>query len=150
MYEQCTREFHEVMELANRESQRCNHKYIEPRHALLALTILGKGIAVDALRKLDVDLEKVRLELEDSMQSSPKDPAMGKLPQTQGMKNVIIYAMEERQKMNHRWVGTQHILLGLLREQEGLASLWNTMGVTHDDARAEVIQMGEEGETNVS
>ena len=59
------------------------------------------------------------------------------------MKNVIVYAMEEARNLNHWRVGTQHILLGLLREQEGVAALWNTLGVTLEDARAEVRQMSE-------
>ena len=80
------------------------------------------------------------------MKSGPNKVTMGKLPQTPGMKNVIEYAMEEARNLNHGRVGTQHILLGLLREQEGVPALWNTLGVSLEDARAEVSQMSEEGE----
>ena len=146
MFEQFTDAVHRVMELANMEAQQFNHEHIEPEHALLGLTKLGKGIAVNVLKKLDVDLQKVRLELENSMKRGPYEVTMGKLPQTPGMKNVMEYAMEEAGNLNHRCVGTHHILLGLLREEEGVAALLNTLGVTLEDARAEVSQMSEEGE----
>ncbi len=146
MYERFTSHIHRVMQLANSEAQRFNHEYIGTEHALLALTKLGDGIAANVLRKLDVDVQKVRHELENSMESGPNKVWMSKLPQTPGMKNVIQYAMEEARNLNHRCVGTQHILLGLLREQKGVAALWNTLGVTLEDARAEVSQMSEEDE----
>jgi ATP-dependent Clp protease ATP-binding subunit ClpC len=143
---QTTNDFHRVMELANSEAQRFDHEYIGTEHVLLALTKPGYGIAVNVLRKLDVDVQKVRLELENSMKSGPHKVHMGKLPQTPETKNVIGYAMEEARNLNHRCVGTQHILLGLLREQKGVAALWNTLGVTLEEARAEVSQMSEEDE----
>ncbi len=146
MYERFTTHVHRVMQLANSEAQRFNHEYIGTEHVLLALIKLGDGIAANVLRKLDVDVQKVRLELENSMESGPNKVWMSKLPQTPGTKNVIGYAMEEARNLNHRCVGTQHILLGLLREQKGVAALWNTLGVTLEDARAEVSQMSEEDE----
>ncbi len=146
MYERISSEAHMVAALANSEAQRFNHEHIEPGHALLGLTKLGKGIAVNVLRQLDVDLENVRLELENSMDSGLHEVTMGKLPLTPEMKNVMEHAVEEARNLNHRCLGTQHILLGLLREQEGLASLWNTLGVILEDARAEVSQMSEEDE----
>ncbi len=145
MYEQFTDYVHKVMLSANSEAKRFNHEYIGTEHALLALTKLGKG-AVNVLRKLDVDVQKVHLELENSMKSGPNEVTMGKLPLTPGMKNVMEYAMEEARNLNHPCVGTHHILLGLLREEEGLVALWNALGVTLEDARAEVSQMSEEGE----
>ena len=132
------------MQLANSEAQRFNHEYIGTEHVLLALIKLGHGMAATVLRQLDVDVQKVRLELENSMESGPNKVHMGKLPQTPGTKNVIVYAMEEAQNLNHRCVGTQHILLGLLREQKGVATLWNALGVTLDDARPKVSQTSEE------
>jgi len=146
MYEQFTTHVFKVMYLANSEAQRFNHECIGTEHALLAVTKLGDGIAANVLRKLDVDVQKVRLELANSMESGPHEISMGKLPQTPEMKNVIRFAMEESQNLNHRCVGTQHILLGLLREQEGVPALWKTLGVTLEDARAEVSQMGGEDE----
>jgi len=146
MYEQFTTHVLKVMHLANSEAQRFNHECIGTEHALLAVTKLGDGNAVNVLRKLDVDVQKVRLELENSMESGPHDILMGKLPQTPEMKNVIRFAMEEAQNLNHPCVGTQHILLGLLRVQEGIPALWNTLGVTLEVARAEVSQMSDEGE----
>jgi ATP-dependent Clp protease ATP-binding subunit ClpC len=146
MYERFTDNARRVMQLANSEAQRFNYEYIATEHVLLALIKLGDGVAANVLRKLDVDVQRVRLELENSMKSSPDNVYMGKLPQTPGTKNVIEYAMEEARNLNHRCFGTQHILLGLLREQKGVPALWNTLGVSLEDARAEVSQMSEEGE----
>ena len=85
---QTTNDLLRVMQLANSEAQRFNHEYIGTEHVLLALIKLGDGIAANVLRKLDVDVQKVRLELENSMKSGPNKVYMGKLPQTPGMKNV--------------------------------------------------------------
>ena len=147
MYEQFTDYVHKVMPMANSEAKRFNHETIGTEHTLLALTKLGKGGAVHVLRKLDVDVKNVCREIENTMKRGPSEEfTMGKLPLTPGMKNVMEYAMEEARNLNHPYVGTHHLLLGLLREQEGVAALRNTLGVTLEDARAEVSQMSEEGE----
>jgi len=146
MYEQFSKNALGAMRLANSEAQQFNHEYIGPEHVLLALIKLPDGVAANVLRQLDVDLQKVRLDLENSMESGPDEVRMGKLPQTPGMKNVIEYAKEEAQNLNHRCVGTQHLLLGLLREQKGVAvaALSDTLEVTLEDARANVAQTSEE------
>ena len=146
MYEQFTDFAHKVIELANSEAKRFNHEYISPDHTLLAVTKLGHGVAAVVLRKLNVNVQKVRLKLENSMKSGPNDVTTGKLPQTPEMKNVIQYAIDEARNLNHPMVGTQHILLGLLREQEGVPAFWNTLGVTLEDARAEVSRTSQEGQ----
>ena len=145
MYERFSNNARRAMQLANSEAQRFNRGYTGTEHVLLALVKLGDGMAAHVLRQLDVDVQKVCLDLENSMESGPNQVHMGKLPQTPGTKNVIEYAMEEAQDLNHRCVGTQHLLLGLLREQKRLAFL-NTLGVTLEDARAEVSRMSEVAE----
>ena len=108
--------------LANQEAQRFNHEYIGTEHILLGLIKEGSGVAAHVLKNLGLDLRKIRLEVERLVQSGPDMVTMGKLPQTPRAKKVIEYAMEESRNLNHNYVGTEHILLGLLREQEGVAS----------------------------
>ena len=110
------------MQLANQEAQRFNHEYIGTEHILLGLIKEGSGVAANVLKNLDVDLRKIRLEVEKLVQSGPDMVTMGKLPQTPRAKKVIEYSMEEARNLNHNYVGTEHILLGLLREQEGVAA----------------------------
>ena len=122
MYERFTDRARKVMQLANQEAQRFNHEYIGTEHVLLGLVKEGSGVAANVLKNLDVDLRKIRLEVEKLVQSGPEMVTMGKLPQTPRAKKVIEYSMEEARNLNHNYVGTEHILLGLLREQEGVAA----------------------------
>ena len=122
MYERFTDRARKVMQLANQEAQRFNHEYIGTEHVLLGLIKEGSGVAANVLKNLDVDLRKIRLEVEKLVQSGPEMVTMGKLPQTPRAKKVIEYSMEEARNLNHNYVGTEHILLGLLREQEGVAA----------------------------
>src|ERR1044072_3304781 len=122
MYERFTDRARKVMQLANQEAQRFNHEYIGTEHVLLGLIKEGSGVAANVLKNLDVDLRKIRLEVEKLVQSGPDMVTMGKLPQTPRAKKVIEYSMEEARNLGHNYVGTEHILLGLLREQEGVAA----------------------------
>jgi ATP-dependent Clp protease ATP-binding subunit ClpA len=139
MYERFTDRARKVMQLANQQAQRFNHEYIGTEHILLGLIKEGSGVAANVLKNLDVDLRKIRLEVEKLVQSGPDMVTMGKLPQTPRAKKVIEYSMEEARNPNHNYVGTEHILLGLLREQEGVAaiSLMN-LGLTLEAVREEV------------
>src|SRR5436190_8535685 len=111
------------MQLANQEAQRFNHEYIGTEHILLGLVKEGSGVAANVLKNLDIDLRKVRLEVEKIIQAGPDMVTMGKLPQTPRAKKVIEYAIEESRNLNHNYVGTEHLLLGLVREDQGLASV---------------------------
>ena len=122
MYERFTDRARKVMQLANQEAQRFNHEYIGTEHILLGLIKEGSGVAANVLKNLEVDLRKIRLEVEKLVQSGPDMVTMGKLPQTPRAKKVIEYSMEEARNLGHNYVGTEHILLGLLREQEGVAA----------------------------
>ncbi|HMC67048.1 MAG TPA: Clp protease N-terminal domain-containing protein, partial [Gemmataceae bacterium] len=122
MYERFTDRARDVMQLANREAHSFNHEYIATEHILLGLVREGSGVAAQVLKGLNIDLQKIRLEVEKIVQSGPDMVTMGRLPQTPRAKKVIEYAIEEAQSLHHDYVGTEHLLLGLLREDEGVAS----------------------------
>ena len=122
MYEQFTDRARKVMQLANQEAQRFNHEYIGTEHILLGLIKEGSGVAANVLKNLDIDLRKIRIEVEKLVQSGPDMVTMGKLPQTPRAKKVIEYSMEEARNLGHNYVGTEHLLLGLIREGKGLTS----------------------------
>jgi len=154
MYERFTDRARKVMQLANQEAQRFNHEYIGTEHVLLGLVKEGSGVAANVLKNLDVDLRKIRLEVEKLVQSGPEMVTMGKLPQTPRAKKVIEYSMEEARNLNHNYVGTEHILLGLLREQEGVAAqVLMNLGLKLEEVREEVLNLlghGLEGEEEPS
>lgn len=142
MYERFTDRARKVMQLANQEAQRFNHEYIGTEHVLLGLIKEGSGVAANVLKNLDVDLRKIRLEVEKLVQSGPDMVTMGKLPQTPRAKKVIEYSMEEARNLNHNYVGTEHILLGLLREQEGVAAqVLMNLGLKLEEVRDEVLNL---------
>jgi len=142
MYERFTDRARKVMQLANQEAQRFNHEYIGTEHILLGLVKEGSGVAANVLKNLEVDLRKIRLEVEKLVQSGPEMVTVGKLPQTPRAKKVIEYSMEEARNLNHSYVGTEHILLGLLREQEGVAAqVLMNLGLKLDDVREEVLNL---------
>jgi len=142
MYERFTDRARKVMQLANQEAQRFNHEYIGTEHILLGLIKEGSGVAANVLKNLDVDLRKIRLEVEKLVQSGPDMVTMGKLPQTPRAKKVIEYSMEEARNLNHNYVGTEHILLGLLREQEGVAAqVLMNLGLKLEEVREEVLNL---------
>ena len=142
MYERFTDRARKVMQLANQEAQRFNHEYIGTEHILLGLVKEGSGVAANVLKNLEVDLRKIRLEVEKIVQSGPDMVTMGKLPQTPRAKKVIEYAMEEARNLNHNYVGTEHLLLGLIREQEGVAAqVLMNLGLKLEDVREEVLSL---------
>src|SRR5436309_4418177 len=140
MYERFTDRARKVMQLANQEAQRFNHEYIGTEHILLGLVKEGSGVAANVLKNLDIDLRKIRLEVEKIVQSGPDMVTMGKLPQTPRAKKVIEYSIEEARNLNHNYVGTEHLLLDLLREQEGVAAqVLMNLGLKLEDVREEVL-----------
>src|SRR5438876_4217175 len=156
MYERFTDRARKVMQLANQEAQRFNHEYIGTEHILLGLVKEGSGVAANVLKNLDIDLRKIRLEVEKIVQHGPggEQVVMGRLPHTPRAKKVIEYSIEEARNLNHNYVGTEHLLLGLLREQEGVAAqVLMNLGLKLEDVREEVLNLlghnmetGSEGE----
>jgi ATP-dependent Clp protease ATP-binding subunit ClpC len=142
MFERFTDRARKVMALANQEAQRFNHDYIGTEHVLLGLVKEGSGVGANVLKNLGVDLRKVRLEVEKLVKSGPEMVTMGKLPQTPRAKRVIEYAIEEARNLNHNYVGTEHLLLGLLREQDGVAAqVLMNLGLKLEDVREEVLNL---------
>lgn len=142
MFERFTDRARKVMALANQEAQRFNHEYIGTEHILLGLVKEGSGVGANVLKNLDVDIKKLRLEIEKLVKSGPDMVSMGKLPQTPRAKKVIEYAIEEARALNHNYVGTEHILLGLLRESEGIAAqVLMNLGLKLEDVRQEVLNL---------
>jgi ATP-dependent Clp protease ATP-binding subunit ClpC len=142
MYERFTDRARKVMQLANQEAQRFNHEYIGTEHILLGLVKEGSGVAASVLKNLDVDLRKIRMEVEKIVQAGPDMVTMGRLPHTPRAKKVIEYAIEEARNLNHNYVGTEHLLLGLLREMEGVAAqVLQNLGLKLDEVREEVLNL---------
>ncbi len=142
MFERFTDRARKVMALANQEAQRFNHEYIGTEHILLGLVKEGSGVGAQVLKNLDVDIKKLRLEIEKLVKSGPDMVTMGKLPQTPRAKKVIEFAIEEARSLNHNYVGTEHILLGLLRETEGIAAqVLMNLGLKLEDVRQEVLNL---------
>ncbi|MCG3184311.1 MAG: Negative regulator of genetic competence ClpC/MecB [Planctomycetes bacterium] len=158
MFEQFTERARKVLGLARQEAQKFNHEYIGTEHILLGLILEGSGVAATVLRNMDVDLRKIRLEIEKLVQQGPQVmTAPSKLPFTPRAKRVIDLAKEEAATLNHEHVGTEHLLLGLLRENEGIAAqVLMNLGVRLDEVREEVLELlspeagasgGEKGDT---
>jgi ATP-dependent Clp protease ATP-binding subunit ClpC len=144
MYERFTDRARKVMQLANQEAQRFNHEYIGTEHVLLGLVKEGSGVAANVLKNLDVDLRKIRIEVERIVQpgAGGDQVVMGRLPHTPRAKKVIEYSIEEARNLNHNYVGTEHLLLGLLREQEGVAAqVLMNLGLKLEDVREEVLNL---------
>lgn len=142
MFERFTDRARKVMQLANQEAQRFNHEYIGTEHILLGLVKEGSGVAANVLKNLDIDLKKVRVEVEKFVQTGPDMVTIGRLPQTPRAKKVIDYSIEEARNLNHNYVGTEHLLLGLLREQEGVAAqVLMSLGLKLEDVREEVLNL---------
>jgi ATP-dependent Clp protease ATP-binding subunit ClpC len=142
------------MALANQEAQRFNHEYVGTEHVLLGLVKEGQGVAANVLHNLGIDLKKIRLEVEKIVKSGPDMVTMGKLPQTPRAKKVIEFAIEEARNLGHNYVGTEHLLLGLLKEHDGVAAqVLMNLGLKLDDVRSEVLNIlgasaeGESAET---
>ncbi len=142
MFERFTDRARKVMALANQEAQRFNHEYIGTEHILLGLVKEGSGVGANVLKNLEVDLRKVRLEVERLVRAGPEMVTMGKLPQTPRAKKVIEYAIEEARNLNHNYVGTEHLLLGLLREHDGVAAqVLMNLNLKLEEVREEVLNL---------
>src|SRR6266436_5958348 len=112
----------QVLALASKEAERFNHNYVGTEHLLLGLIKLGQGVAVNVLQKMGLDLEIVRMEVEKHVGPPPETKMIGNIPYTPRVKKVLALAGKEAQALHHSYVGTEHILLGLLREGEGVAA----------------------------
>ena len=112
----------QVLALARKEADRFNHNFVGTEHLLLGLIKLGQGVAVNVLQKMGLDLETVRQEVEKLSAAGPDQKQVGNIPYTPRVKKVLALASKEAKALNHTYVGTEHILLGLLREGDGVAA----------------------------
>jgi len=139
MYEVFTDRARKVMQLANQEAERFHHEYIGTEHILLGLVQEGSGTATHVLKNLDLDLNDIRVEIERIVQKRENAVTPGSLPQVPRVKQVIQYALEEAHNLNHPRVGTEHVLLGLLREESGVAAqILKNLGLRLENVRDEV------------
>src|SRR5882757_5956188 len=131
----------QVLTLARKEAERFNHNYVGTEHLLLGLIKLGQGVAVNVLQKMGLDLETVRMEVEKHVGSHPETKMVGNIPYTPRVKKVLALAGKEAKALNHSYVGTEHILLGLLREGEGVAArVLKTLEVDSERTRNEILR----------
>lgn len=142
MYERFTDRARLVMKLANQEALRLNVACIGTEQILHGLIEEGAGVAAQVLRNLHVDANQVRVEVEKIVKPGPDKLKTRMRPRTPGAMNVIRYAMEESRNLQHNYVGTEHILLGLIREQEGTAAqILINFGLSLDNVRQEILTM---------
>ena len=131
----------QVLALARKEADRFNHNYVGTEHLLLGLIKLGQGVAVNVLQKMGLDLETVRMEVEKQVGSGPDQKMVGNIPYTPRVKKVLALAGKEAKALSHSYVGTEHILLGLLREGEGVAArVLKNLEVDIERTRNEILK----------
>jgi len=131
----------QALAFARTEADRLNHNFVGTEHLLLGLIKLGQGVAVNILQKMSLDLEMVRMEVEKQVGTGPDQTMIGNIPYTPRVKKVLALASKEAKALNHTYVGTEHILLALLREGDGVAARVLTgLGVEHDLTRNEILK----------
>jgi ATP-dependent Clp protease ATP-binding subunit ClpC len=142
MFNKFTERARKVILLAKQEAKRFNHDYIGTEHILLGLLREGEGVAAAVLQSLGMNLNNIRLEVEKLVQVGPSTVVSGDLPFTPKAKKVMELAMEEARTLGHNYIGTEHLLLGLIREGEGVASqVFMNMGLDLEKVREEVIKL---------
>lgn len=142
MYEHFTDRARKVMEIANLEAQRYNHEYVGSEHMLLGMIKEGSGVACHVLRHFGMDLQILRTEIERVSSPGPETAILAEHPLVPRVKNIINYAFEESRKLGHRYVGTEHLLLGLLREPDCLgAQVIKCLGTELDDMRQYILDL---------
>lgn len=141
MFDKFTNRAKQVIKLAKKESQRMNHNYLGTEHVLMGLLKLGQGVAVNVLRNLNIDFETVRAEVEKQVGFGPEIQVYGDPALTGKVKKVFEFANEEAANLNHNYVGTEHLLLGLLRQSDGVAAhVLESLNVNLKEVRKEVLR----------
>ena len=142
MYERLTDRARTVIKLANQEAQRLKHEYLGTEHILLGLSAEGHGVGSAVLNNLDIDLGKLRIEVEKLRPRHIEITPGARMPPTPRAKKVIEYAIDEAKNLRHHYVGTEHLLLALVREQESVAAVvLKSLGVKLADVRKEVLNI---------
>src|ERR1041385_8309737 len=131
----------QILALARKEADRFNHNFVGTEHLLLGIIRLGQGVAVNVLQKLGLDLETVRKEIERQVGTGPDQKIIGNIPYTPRVKKCLALAVREAKALNHTYVGTEHILLGLLREGDGVAArVLKNLDVDIEQTRQEILK----------
>nr|WP_275263001.1 ATP-dependent Clp protease ATP-binding subunit [Rariglobus hedericola] len=131
----------QVLALARKEADRFHHNYVGTEHILLGLIKLGQGVAVSVLQKMGLDLETVRNAVEKQVGTGQETKTQGSIPYTPRVKKVLALAGKEAKALNHSYVGTEHILLGLLREGEGVAArVLKSLDIDIERTRNEILR----------
>ncbi|MBL7092092.1 MAG: ATP-dependent Clp protease ATP-binding subunit [Candidatus Omnitrophica bacterium] len=142
MFNRFTERARKVIILAKEEARRFNHDYIGTEHILLGLIREGEGVASAILQNMGLSLDKIRLEIEKLVQPGPATVVSGDVPFTPRAKRVIELSMEEARQLGHNYIGTEHLLLGLLREGEGVAAqVLLGLGLDLNKLRSEVMEL---------
>src|SRR5215471_17612000 len=142
MFDRFTDRAKKVMSFARQEAMKFNHEYIGTEHILLGLVQEGSGVAANVLKHMSVDLEKIRHEVEKIVKTGPSMVTMGQLPFTPRAKKVLELSMEEASQLSHNYIGTEHLLLGLIRENEGVAAqVLMNLGLKLEEVREEVLEL---------
>src|SRR5206468_8005712 len=141
-FDKFTERARKVLQLAQEEAQRFNHNYIGTEHILLGLVREGDGVAARVLNNLGIELHKVRSAVEFIIGRGDERMVMGEIGLTPRARRVIELAVEEARRLNHHYIGTEHLLLGLVREGEGIAAgVLESPGVSLEKVRAQVIEV---------
>jgi hypothetical protein len=131
----------QVLALARKEADRFNHNYLGTEHILLGLIKLGQGVAVNVLQGMGIDLDTVRIAVEKEVGPGPDQKMIVNIPYTPRVKKVLALASKEAKALNHTYVGTEHILLGLLREGDGIAAkVLKNLNVDIEQTRRRILQ----------
>ena len=131
-----------VLAMAREEAIRLKHDYVGTEHILLGLIREGEGVAAAVLANLSADLDELKRLVEGNIRAGKSSSSIGELPYTTQAKNVLEHAMAETEELNHTYVGTEHLLLGLLRQEKGLAAkVLGEAGIGLDGARAETLKL---------
>ncbi len=132
----------QVIQMARQEAEKFNHSYVGTEHLLLGLIALGEGVAVDVLKRMSLSIERVRIEVEKQVGQGGETKTVGPIPFTPRAKRVLQFAATEARELHHNYIGTEHLLMGLLREEEGVAAqVLRTLGVDIESVRAEVMRV---------
>ncbi len=142
MFEKFTENGRKAFAIANREAQLFHHEGVETEHVLLGLIKEGENVTLKIFKALDVDVKELKLQCQKAGKAANQEGDVEKMPQSPQIQHVIKYAVEEARQLKHSVVGSEHILLGLIRETEGAAStLLAKQGITVEGVREVIAKL---------